>query len=209
MAMLLKNSPQRYGVVAMALHWLIAVMIIGMLIGGLIMGDLDPAGPGLLGMSKFEIYQLHKSFGITVLLLSLLRLAWRLANPVPPMPANMKTWERIAARVTHWGFYFLMIAIPLSGWAMVSASPWGIPTVIFGLFEWPHIAPLTAVEDKEAVEHLFYEIHEYLAFGAIALLGLHIAAAGKHALVLKDGVVGRMVPGLSTKSPSASTREGV
>ena len=187
----LAASSDRYTTVAVALHWTIAALIIGNIAGGLYMHELPDSDP-----NKFQIYQLHKSFGITVLLLSFARLAWRLTHPAPALPGNLKPWERIAAKVTHYGFYALMIGTPLLGWAMVSASPWGIPTKLFFVVPWPHIPGLPNVEDKEAVEGLFKELHEIAAFAIIGLLLLHVAAAVKHHFVLKDGIVARMIPAL-------------
>jgi cytochrome b561 len=182
----------RYSLVAMILHWLIALMIISLFAAGLWMHEAieEPASRAL----AFKVYQLHKSFGITVLLLTLLRLAWRFTHKPPPLPIRMKSWERLLARVSHMGFYVLMLAIPFSGWAMVSASPLGLPTIIFGLFEWPHIGPLAAIENKAPVEHLLKEAHELLAFAMIGLLLLHIIAALKHHFFDKDDVLARMLP---------------
>lgn len=195
MSLAWRNTQQRYGLIAMALHWLIAVGIVTMVPLGLYMHELE--GSDL----KFALYQWHKSIGITILLLSLLRLAWRLANPIPPPPAHMRAWERAAAVATHWGFYALMIGIPLSGWAMVSASPWGIPTVLYGVIEWPHIAPLANAENKKALEGSLKEVHEILAFAAIGLFILHVGAALRHAITLKDGVLARMTPFHQPRSP--------
>lgn len=188
MSLTWRNNQQRYGIIAMALHWLIALGIIAMVPLGLYMHELE--GSDL----KFTLYQWHKSIGITILLLSLGRLIWRLINPVPPAPAHMRGWERVAAVATHWGFYALMIGIPFSGWAMVSASPWGIPTVLYGVIEWPHLAPLANAENKAALEETLKEVHEILAFTAIGLFVLHVGAALRHAIVLKDGVLKRMTP---------------
>ena len=80
---------------------------------------------------SFAVTQLHKSIGITILLLSLIRLGWRLTNPPPPEPPTLAPWERMLSQVVHWGFYFVMIAMPLTGWLMVSASKTAIPTVLF------------------------------------------------------------------------------
>jgi len=176
----------RYTTVAIALHWTIALLIVGQIAGGLYMHELPNSDP-----QKFQIYQLHKSFGISVLLLSLGRLAWRATHPAPALPGNLKPWERIAARVTHIGFYVLMIGTPLLGWAMVSASPYNIDTVLFGVVPWPHIP---GVESSKDVEGVFKELHEIAAFAIIGLLVLHVAAALKHHFMLKDAVVGRMIP---------------
>jgi cytochrome b561 len=184
----------RYSAVAIALHWLMALMIIGLIIAGVWMSDAidEPATRA----RAFQVFQLHKSVGLTVLMLTLLRLLWRLSHAPPALPAHMKRWERFAARFSHIGFYVLMLTIPLSGWAMVSANPYGLPTIVFGLFEWPHIAPLAALSDKAPVEHLLEDVHQILAFCAILLIILHIGAALKHHFFDKDDVLSRMLPRL-------------
>ena len=184
------NAPGRYTTVAVTLHWLIAILIIGQLAGGLYMHNL-PATTW-----KFELYQWHKSFGILVLLLSLARLGWRLTHKAPALPGGMKSWEKLAARFTHVAFYFLIIAVPLAGWLMVSASPYDLPTVLFKLIPWPHVP---GIPQDAALEGIFKELHEYMAFAIIGLLVLHVGAALKHHFINRDGVLTRMVPILSKK----------
>jgi cytochrome b561 len=123
-----------YDAVAKLLHWHIAAFVLGLIGLGLTM-----TRTGGLAL-KFELYQLHKSMGITVLMLMMLRIAWRLFLPPPDLPA-MPGWERGAARSTHLLLYPMLLALPLSGWAMVSATlpPFNIPTVIYKAIPWPHI----------------------------------------------------------------------
>lgn len=194
------NSSERYGSVAMALHWTIAGAMIALLAIGAVMVRLTP-GSSL----QFEIYQLHKSLGISVLALGLLRLVWRLFDPAPPLPNTLRRWEAALARVTHLGFYALMIALPLSGWMMVSASVWNIPTVVFGAFTLPHLPVLASLQDKKPVEDALKEVHEALAIGMFGLLLLHVAGALKHHFVLRDDTLARMLPG---RSPGARTITG-
>lgn len=184
-----QRSPSRYGLVAIALHWAIAAAIIGLLVLGTVMVRMTP-GSSL----QFELYQLHKSFGITVLALSLFRLGWRLRHPVPPLPATLKPWEAKLARFTHAAFYVLMLALPFSGWMMVSASVWNLPTIIFGLFPLPHLPVLSTLPDKKPVEEAFKDVHEWMAIAAFALLLLHVAAAVKHHVFLRDDTLARMLP---------------
>ena len=188
--LLRRNAPERYGLVAILLHWITALAIIALLAMGAVMVRLTP-GSSL----QFDVYQLHKSLGITVLVLSLLRLAWRLFNPPPPLPANLEPWETALARVTHVGFYLLMIALPFSGWMMVSASVWNIPTVVFGAFTLPHLPVLGGLQNKKPVEEALKEVHEALAIGMFVLLILHVAGALKHQFVLRDDTLARMLPG--------------
>jgi cytochrome b561 len=193
-----RNSSARYGLVAIALHWTIALAIIGMLGLGVIMADMSPASP-----LKFQLYQWHKSIGISILALSLLRLGWRLANPVPAMPAGMRRWEIALARLTHGGFYLLMLALPLSGWAMVSASPWNIPTVLYGVVELPHLPLSGWIEDRKSTADALKEVHEWLGWGVAALLALHVAGALKHHLIVRDDTLMRMLPWRTRRTPAA------
>jgi len=183
---MLFNSPKCYGVVAMTLHWLIAAAIIGMLVFGKYMNGLPDTDA-----NKFALYQLHKSVGITILVLSVARLGWRLVNVVPPLPAGMPAWQRWGAHLSHFGLYVLMIGIPLSGWARVSSDPIGIPTIWFGMFEIP---PLPGLGVGKDISHDMHEAHELLGNAMILLLLLHVGAALKHHFWDRDTVLRRMLP---------------
>jgi cytochrome b561 len=181
----------RYGSVAIALHWLIALGVIANICVGLYFADLPRSDP-----SKFMLFQLHKSIGLTVLVLSLVRVGWRLVNPIPPLPASMSPTLRLVARTTQFLLYVLIVAIPLSGWAVVSASPLGLPTLYFGTFVWPHI-PFLADLPRAAKVPLQKElsgVHVLLAWSAIVLVALHIAGALYHQFVRRDEVLVRMLP---------------
>ncbi len=186
----MSQAIQRYSRVAMALHWFIALAIIGMIIGGKVMTDMlhqKPPPP-----IAFDIIQFHKSLGITILLLSLFRLFWRFIHRPPALP-QMAAWQTGLAHLSHWGFYFMMLAIPLTGWAMVSTSPLKFPTLLFFTqIEWPHLSFLVGRTD---LHELFEESHELLANLTILLLVLHIGAALYHHYMLKDTVLRRMMPG--------------
>lgn len=186
---MLTNSQTRYGTVAVTLHWLIALGIIGMLIVGKYMVDLPDTDA-----TKFPLFQLHKSFGISILVLSVARVVWRLVNAAPPLPPHMPAWERWAAHASHALLYLLIVAIPFSGWAVASSSPYGIPTVWFGLFEIPHLPGLQGYDDQRAVEHNAEEIHELLGNLMILLLIVHVGAALKHHFWDRDNVLVRMLP---------------
>ncbi len=186
---MLGNSSARYGTVAMTLHWLIAIAIITMLTVGKIMVDLPNDDP-----NKFMLYQLHKSTGLTVLCLTLLRITWRLTNAAPPLPATMQPWERWAAHATHFTLYALMLAIPLSGWAIASTSSSGIPTMWYGFFEVPNLPGLQESPDRKALHQQAEGAHEILGNLMILLLLLHVAAALKHQFWDRDGVLQRMLP---------------
>lgn len=179
------TSPTRYGTVAMILHWVIAFAIVGMLIVGKYMHELDNDDP-----NKFALYQLHKSFGITILALTVLRIVWRVINPVPPLPAGMPAWQRWGAHLSHFGLYALMLAIPLTGWGVASTSRLGIPTMLFGMVELPNLP----VGNDHDTHEFFEEVHELLGNLMIGLLILHVAAALKHHFVDRDAVLKRMLP---------------
>ena len=185
------TGPSRYDSVAMTLHWLIALTVILNIALGLYMGELPRTDP-----MKFTILQLHFSVGLTVLILSVLRVAWRLMNKVPPLPANMSTLERWLAKGMHLAFYILILALPLTGWAILSASPRGGPIPYFGLFNWPHIWFLSNMDmaGKKAIIGSIAETHETLAWIMIVLVPIHILAALYHQHVRKDGVLARMLP---------------
>lgn len=189
--------PKTYSTVAIALHWLTALAILALLAAGLWMTDAirQPATKAF----AFKVYQWHKSLGLIVLVLTVLRLSWRLVNPPPALPDGMSRFERMAAHFTHVAFYVLLVAIPLAGWAMVSASPLGLPTIVFGLFEWPHLPAVAGLADKKSAEALFRVLHEWMAYGLIALLVLHVAAALKHHFVNRDDVLARMLPGVRAR----------
>lgn len=184
----------RYTRVAILLHWLIALFIVTLLALGLTMEDLP------IDIRR-QAYQFHKSLGLTVLVLTFVRIFWRLTHKAPALPDGMKPWEKFAAHAVHFGLYFIMLALPLSGWAMVSSSSRGYATEFFGLFDWPHISFLTTLENKKEVSHSFGEAHEVLANITIALLVLHVGAALKHHIINRDGVLVRMLPFLKPLSP--------
>ncbi|MCG8503991.1 MAG: cytochrome b [Sphingomonadales bacterium] len=169
----------------MALHWLIAAAVLGQIGLGLVMTRMTPGT-----MEQWGAYQLHKSIGVTILLASVMRLVWRLMNPVPPQPAGLGPWEGRVARAAHWGFYALLIGMPLTGWLLVSASPWNIPTVLFDTVPWPHL-PL---DKAAATEDAFKQVHRALGWLFAAMIALHVGAALRHHWLLKDDVLRRMLP---------------
>lgn len=177
------SARDRYDRVAMTLHWVMAVAILGLMVAGFIMTGLKPGSP-----QQFQLYQMHKSFGVTALVLTALRLAWRLGHRPPPLPESMQGLERLAAHGGHLALYGLMIAMPLAGWAVVSTSPYNIPTLLFGLIPFPHL-PLP--RDLNAAAKL---AHEAGAWIMILILMGHVGAALRHHLLLKDDVLVRMLP---------------
>lgn len=192
------SRPQtRYNAVAMTLHWLIAVLLITNI-------GLAWYFNTLIGLPKVPPIQLHKSIGITILLLSLGRLAWRIVSPPPPPPAFLEPWARVAASAVYVLFYVVMIGMPLSGWALSSASVIirFKPIVLFGVIPWPTIEPLAHLPGPEMKQahDAFVTAHGLLAKLAYVLIALHVAAALRHLILLRDGVMARMVPFLPTAS---------
>ena len=188
------DKPLRWSRVSRALHWIMALLIIGLAVVGSYMANYEPDM-----LVQFELTQWHKSFGFVVFTLGCLRILWRWIGPPPPAaPLNTKAWERAAAKVTHIGLYLLMFLMPVSGWLMASASPLNdadayptqIKNMVFGLFELPDpIAP----GDKQ-LEALFHGIHYWSGWILAALLLLHAGGALKHHFILRDNVLIRMLP---------------
>ncbi|NQE65145.1 YceI family protein [Caulobacter sp. RHG1] len=185
------DTRTRYTTVAIVVHWLIAAALIFQVILGWRMGD-GPKGP-----STFAMVQLHKSIGITILLLSLFRLGWKLTHRSPPAPEGQPKWEKIASQVVHVGFYVIMIGLPLTGWIMVSASRTPIPTLLYGTIPWPHLPliPELAAGAKQAWREFGDLGHGVLVKTTYLLLALHLGAVAKHQILDKDEVLGHMAPG--------------
>lgn len=187
----------RYSTVSIILHWVIA---------GLILFNLYLAlqFDGLRGLAKFNAFQLHKSVGLTVLMLSLARLAWRLTHRPPPLPAEMPRWEKFGAHAAHWVLYGLMIGIPLTGWVVVSASPTNLPTVIFKTMPWPHLGFIhdLSMPLRRSLEDQVEQVHMLLGFSMGFLIILHVAAALKHQFWNRDEVLSHMLPFVRPKSAS-------
>ena len=177
------DSAARYSRGAILLHWLIALLIIGNFIGAWTAEDLPRD-------QKIVIMGYHKATGVLILLLTLVRIGWRLVHRPPPMVETLKAWEAALARVTHWLFYILMLAMPLTGWAFVSAASKGKPVSMFGLFDMP---ALPVAFDKATVG-TFKDLHSTLGTLIVALFVLHVAGALKHQFFDRDGTLRRMVP---------------
>lgn len=171
-----RGDVERYNLPAKLFHWLMAVLIIGLLCVGIYMADLP------VGLDKLQLYGWHKSFGIIVLSLATLRLGWRVVSAVPPLPADLPGVLKLAARASHFVLYICMFAMPLSGWAMSNAA--GFPVSVFGWFTLPDIAP----PDKD-LRNFYGSVHEWVGYGLIGLIALHAGAALWHHFVRKDGVL--------------------
>lgn len=157
--------------------------MIGLITVGLYMTRIEDLA------TKFELYQLHKSFGFTVFALASLRLGWRFVNPTPALPTTMPAWERRLAEAVHVGLYGALAAVPLTGWLMASTSPYAIPTIVFGLFALPHpLAPDAATHETLIL------VHRIAAYTLAAMVALHVAGALKHHFITGDEVLRRMLP---------------
>jgi len=180
--MSLRNTDERYGWPSRMLHWLIAILILCLAMVGWIMGEL-PKNP-----KYFWVYDLHKSFGILVLALMVIRLGWRLYAGSPKPVPGTPTWQHLVATVTHWAIYAMAFAMPISGWLYDSAS--GLRALkFFGLF----VVPKLTAPDPElkATTHAF---HEYGVWILLALVAAHAGAALWHHLIQKDRTLMRMLP---------------
>ena len=176
-----RNSSERFGLIAGLLHWSIVIGVIAQYFLA------EAAEESQAQAGAFAPMSLHRSIGLTILTLAVLRLVWRLIDASPEWPASMKPFERRLARVTHIGFYALLLAVPLSGWALSSAE--GDPLTFFDWFSLP-VLPVA-----ESLDHTLEEVHEIL-FNILAALGLvHVLAALKHQFIDHDGLLRRMLPG--------------
>lgn len=201
------ESWRRYSTGAIILHWLIGLLIFALLGSGVWMTDaLDVAETQGLAI---EVYQIHKSLGIAVLALTVVRILWRILHPAPPLPDGMSRGARGIAHASHVAFYFLMLAMPLTGWAMASASPIAAPTFVFWTLQIPYlpILPDLAPEAKHAAETALRDAHGAFGWTAIALIALHVGAALKHHFIDRDAVLARMAPGVSPRGEVSETIE--
>ncbi len=180
------STVRRYNGLSIALHWILAIALVGMFGMGLYMADL-PFSP-----QRLKLYNWHKWAGITVLLLSAIRLLWRLTHRPPALPQavslGMPGWQMQAYHATHGLMYALFFIVPLVGWAYSSAA--GFPIVWFGVVALPDF-----VSADKALAELIKPWHEISAFALAALVLLHVGAALKHQWIDKDGLLTRMLPG--------------
>ena len=177
-------TSSRYSGGAILFHWTIAVLIVLNILGAILTEDMDGAVRGLA-------MGLHKATGITVLALSLLRFGWRLAHRPPPFPDTVGPAERLGARAVHWIFYGLMVALPVTGWLMISAATPRRPFSWYYAFDLPFLP----VEGQKGVQIFAHDAHEILFYVLLALLVLHVAGALKHHFEGGRTFLFRMLPG--------------
>jgi cytochrome b561 len=176
-----KNNATRYGIIAQLFHWTIVVLIVTQFVLANKAENL-PLGP-----AKIATLATHKSVGITIFGLAILRLIWRWFNPVPRAPATSPHWQQIASHISHWSLYGLILLTPLIGWLMSSARNFSVSW--FGIVTLPDF-----VEPSTAAYNFFHAAHEVLAIALFFIALVHIAAALKHHFWDRDNVLRRMLP---------------
>lgn len=183
--MQLVNTTQRYGLVAIVLHWLMAALLLVLVGVGLYMVSLPDAG---FDRTKITLILFHKEFGVLALALAALRLAWRVGNVLPELVEHLPDWQKVTARFVHLCFYGLMSALPVSGWLMSSAA--AIPVYVFGVVLPDLIAP-----DDHSFRALI-GVHKSLSYALIICILIHAAAALRHHFMFKDETLKKMLPGV-------------
>jgi cytochrome b561 len=175
------TRPNDYAPLSKALHWITAVIVLGLIPAGIVMTNI---GPGALQNSLFDW---HRSFGVLVFTLAIVRLATRIAHGAPPAHAGLTRFERAASAATHHTMYLLLIAMPIIGWLMTSA--YRVDVSVFGLFTLPHLQP----QSDEAFA-LYQRLHFFGGLLMALLVAMHIGAVIKHTFLDKDTVLWRMLP---------------
>jgi len=174
---------------AILLHWLIAALIVSNIIIGVRMRDIEDAA------TKLASIQLHESIGISVLILSLARISWRIAHPPPAFPDGLKIWARWLARGVHFALYVVMFALPLTGWLVATTRVTLPPIRLFDVVPWPWLPAMRYLPagDLKQVNAISVDGHVWLGRLMLALILLHVGGAAKH-LMFRDGIVWRMLP---------------
>lgn len=191
------NTTKAWGLPARLLHWVMALMIFAALGFGTYMSNFEQDL-----IAQFQMIQTHKSVGFTIFALAVLRVVWRLANRrTPSLPADMPQWQVRASHVSHLALYVLILAMPITGWLMASASPlndegaypFQVKNMVWGLFELPD--PFAT--GSKALTEALHTVHWLIAVTIVLILAVHIGAALKHHLVDRDDVLRRMTSGKS------------
>ncbi len=184
-----KNTTARYGAVSQALHWLIVALIITQYVLAELAESAgeDRAAHPAAALQQLALLARHKSVGLTILMLALLRLLWRFFSAPPPFPAAMPRWQVWVAKLTHYAFYTLLFLLPVSGLVMSAASNY--PVSYFGLFTIPNM-----VAPDETLKEIMKERHEMLFDILVVVAFVHVVAALKHHFVDRDDVLRRMLP---------------
>lgn len=173
----IKNTDDRFGIIAILLHWVMAILLIGLLALGLYMVGLP------ISLEKLKYYGWHKEYGILALILAIIRIVWRVMNITPKL--TLPLLEKIAARAVHYAFYVFMFALPITGWLITSAA--GLPVSFFGWFVLPNL-----VQPDPVQLLLFEQIHKWIGYGLIVTIVMHVSAALKHHFINKDDILRRI-----------------
>jgi cytochrome b561 len=176
-----KNTPDNWGTIARSFHWLIAVLVLGQLVIGKVADEMA------LSPQKLDLFVWHKSIGVSILLLALFRLLWRVGNAPPEPPPGIPRWETLFARTGHTLLYVLLFAVPISGWWISDSSR--IPFKAFWIVPVPDWLPT-----DRATQELAEDVHGMLIIALLAVLAIHIAAALRHHFVLHNDTLRRMLP---------------
>jgi cytochrome b561 len=181
---MIRNTEYHYGFIAIFLHWFMAFLIVGLVMLGLYMVSLPDAG---FDMSKIFLILLHKEIGMVAFVLAIIRLFWRWVNPLPELADTVPLWQKISARFVHVALYGFMLALPLTGWLMSSAA--GLPATFLGIFDLPDLMSPNIYRVQ-----FFIDVHQYLSYGLITLIIIHICAALLHHFFYKDNTLKKILP---------------
>ena|SRR3990167_2798793 len=176
--MIFRNTQNHFGMITILLHWLMAILLIGLLALGIYMVYLP------ISLQKLKMYGWHKEYGLLALALAMVRIVWRWINLNPQL--SLPLLEKFAARSVHYAFYLFMFAMPITGWLITSAA--GLPASFFGLFVLPSL-----VSPNEEWLILFQVIHKWVGYLFIVTIILHASAALKHHFINKDDILKRMI----------------
>lgn len=179
-----RNSDRRYGAIAIALHWTMALLLVALIAIGLYMTRMPDVG---FNQTKVWLIIYHKELGMLALGLAAVRFAWRFGNELPALAGGMPQWQQVAARFVHLCFYALMFALPVSGWLMSSAA--GFPVPFFGLFYFPDLIGYN--------EHRYEQLlafHKALGYAIIPFILVHAGAALRHHFTSRDDTLRKMLP---------------
>lgn len=181
-----RNSSETWGTVARGFHWLIALLILAQFVIGSVAEEMK------LTPAKLDLFVWHKSIGVTIFALAVLRLLWRLGNPPPAMPAGTPRWEYRLAALGHWVLYALMFAVPISGWLVSDASR--VPFKAYFVLPMPDL-----IETSRSLQEAAEEVHEVLTMTLLIVVVVHFVAALRHHFLLHDDVLRRMLTGRGSR----------
>ena len=193
-----QTNMRSFGSIAKSLHWTVAILVYYQLGSGIWMSRAIHDSE--LRAIAWRTYQNHKSVGLTILCLMIIRILWRLKHPPPDHSKWLRAWEVIAARINHWSLYAMLLINPLLGWLMVSSSPLQLPTVVFSSFTWPHVPGVTDTPWSTWVYSWSKSSHQVTGWLLLTMIIIHVIAALKHHFIDKNGILISMLPFIHNKS---------